>query len=160
MVRLGKLTDYALVVMTCIARGHDLSVRTARDLAAETKLPMPTVSKLLKGLLQSGLLISQRGTKGGYLLAKKPKDISIVEIIAALEGPFALTECSTSVIGLCEIEECCPIKNNQRVINQAVRGALERITLADLIQPLRLTAIQDSRGKLVQTVGAVSRRIQ
>jgi FeS assembly SUF system regulator len=160
MVRLGKLTDYALVLMTCIARGHDVSVRTARDLAAETKLPVPTVSKLLKELLQSGLLVSQRGTKGGYMLAKKPREISIIEIMAALEGPFALTECSTDVIGLCGLEESCPIKNNQRVINQAVRGALERITLAELIQPLRLTAIRDLQGNLVPSVGVVSRRIQ
>jgi len=160
MVRLGKLTDYGLVLMTCIARGHDMQVRTARDLAAETKLPVPTVSKLLKELLQKGLLASQRGTKGGYALARKPQEISIVEIIAALEGPFALTECSTDIVGMCDLEESCPIKNNQRVINQAVRGALERITLSDLIQPLRLTAIRDVRGNVVPTIGAVSRRIQ
>ena len=73
MVKLGKLTDYGLVVMTCIARGQGASLRTARDLAAESKLPLSTVSKLLKELLQSGLLVSHRGIKGGYILAQEPQ---------------------------------------------------------------------------------------
>jgi FeS assembly SUF system regulator len=158
MVRLSKLTDYGLVVMTCIARGGGLALRTARELAVESKLPLSTVSKLLKELLQSGLLVSHRGIKGGYLLAREPQDISVIEIIAALEGPMALTECSTDVTGLCNLEPCCPIKNNQRIINQAVRGVLERITLSDLIEPLRLTNIKDARGRLVPTIA--SGRIQ
>ena len=148
MVKLGKLTDYGLVLMTCIARAHGVPLRTARDLAPESKLPISTVSKLLKELLQSGLLISHRGTKGGYMLAKKPRAISVIEIIAAIEGPMALTECSTDVTGLCNLESCCPIKSNQRIINQAVRGVLEKITLADLVQPLQLTTIR-ARGKVL-----------
>ena len=67
MVRLGKLTDYGLVLMTCIARSHAASLRTARGLAQESRLPLSTVSKLLKELLQSGLLVSHRGIKGGYI---------------------------------------------------------------------------------------------
>ena len=62
-------------------------------------------------------------------------EISVAEIIAALEGPIALTECSTDVSGLCDLEPCCPIKNNQRIISQAVRGALEKVMLSDLVQP-------------------------
>jgi FeS assembly SUF system regulator len=158
MVRLGKLTDYGLVLMTCIARGRGESLRTARDLAVESKLPISTVSKLLKELLQSGLLVSHRGTKGGYILARKPRDISVVEIIAALEGPMALTECSTDVTGMCNLEPCCPTKNNQRIINQAVRGVLEKITLSDLIEPMQLTNIMDVRGRVVPTIA--SGRIQ
>ena len=130
MVRLGKLTDYGIVLMTCIARSQGAPLRTARDLARESQLPYSTVSKLLKELLQSGLLHSHRGIKGGYVLAKQPHEISVVDIIAAIEGPMALTECSTDVTGLCTIESCCPIKNNQRVINQAVRGVLEKMLTA------------------------------
>ena len=74
MVKLGKLTDYGLVLMTCIARTQGVPLRTARDLARESKLPISTVSKLLKELLQSGLLISHRGIKGGYVLAREPQD--------------------------------------------------------------------------------------
>src|SRR4029077_19456303 len=95
MVKLGKLTDYGLVLMTCIAKGQGVSLRTATDLAAESHLPLPTVSKLLKELLQSGLLVSQRGVKGGYTLARPARDIALNDIIAALEGPVALTQCST-----------------------------------------------------------------
>jgi len=149
VIRLGKLTDYGLVLMTCMARGTGETLRTARDLARESRLPVATVSKLLKELLQSGLLISHRGMKGGYILARRPQDISVVEIIAAIEGPMALTECSTDVSGLCTLERRCPIKTNQQIINQAVRGVLERITLADLIEPLRLTSLKDTRGRVV-----------
>ena len=153
MVKLGKLTDYGLVLMTCFARTESSArQRTARDLALESKLPLSTVSKLLKELLQSGLLLSHRGTKGGYMLAKNPDSISVVDVIAAIEGPMALTECSTDVSGLCNLELSCPIKSNQRVINQAVRGVLEKITLADLVQPLELTSIKDARGRIVPLI--------
>jgi len=126
----------------------------------ESRLPLPTVSKLLKELLQSGLLISHRGMKGGYSLAKEPHDISVAEIVAALEGPIALTECSTDISGLCDLERYCPIKSNQRIISQVVRGALEKVMLSDLMQPLQLTAIKDARGNVVPTFGFVSGRMQ
>jgi len=160
MIRLGKLTDYGLVLMTYMANNQDRSVRTARDLAVESRLPRPTVSKLLKELLQGGLLVSQLGINGGYSLAKAPREISVAEIIAVLEGPIALTECSTDVSGLCDLEPCCPIKNNQRIISQAVRGALGNVMLSDLIQPLQLTMIRGARGNLVPTIDFVSGRMQ
>jgi FeS assembly SUF system regulator len=158
MVRLGKLTDYGLVLMTLIARGEGFPQRTARDLAVESRLPLSTVSKLLKQLLQSGLLTSHRGIKGGYILAKEPREISVVEIISAIEGPMALTECSTDVTGLCNLESFCPIKSNQQIINQAVRGVLDKITLSDLVTPMHLTSIRDTRGRIVPTIA--SGRIQ
>src|SRR5581483_4668972 len=150
MVKLGKLTDYGLVLMTCITASEGTQ-RTARDLAAESKLPFSTVSKLLKELLQSGLLNSHRGIKGGYMLARQPHEISVIDIISAIEGPMALTECSTDVSGICNLELSCPIKSNQRVINQAIRGVLEKITLADLVQPMHLISIKDARGRIVPT---------
>jgi FeS assembly SUF system regulator len=158
MVRLGKLTDYGLVLMTLFARGDGLPLRTARDLALESRLPLSTVSKLLKQLLQSGLLTSHRGIKGGYILAKEPREISVIEIISAIEGPMALTECSTDVTGLCNLESYCPIKTNQQIINQAVRGVLDKITLSDLVHPMQLTSIRDTRGRIVPTIA--SGRIQ
>ena len=121
---------------------------------------MPTVSKLLKQLLQSGLLASHRGINGGYSLAKEPTEISLAEIIAAIEGPIALTECSTDVTGLCDLERSCPIKTNQRVISEVVRGALQKVMLADLMQPLQLTAIQGLDGKLVPAADHLSGRVQ
>jgi FeS assembly SUF system regulator len=160
MVRLSKLTDYALVVMSCMARSQGQSFRNARDLALELQLPLPTVSKLLKQLLQGGLLVSNRGMKGGYSLAREPREISLAEIIAALEGPIALTECSTDIIGMCKLEPCCAIKKNQQIISQAVRGVLDKLTLSDLIQPLQLTAVRNAHGNLVPTISVISGRTQ
>ena len=160
MIRLGKLTDYGLVLMTRFAQHHEQTPHTARDLALESRLPLPTVSKLLKQLLQGGVLVSHRGTKGGYSLARTADAISVAEIVTILEGPIALTECSTDVTGLCDFERLCPIKKNQRVISQVIRGALEKVMLSDLIQPLQLTVIKDSRGNLVPAIGHVSGRVQ
>jgi len=154
MIRLGKLTDYGLVLVSHIARSQ-LDLHTARDLAGQCRLPLPTVSKILKALLEAGLLTSQRGIKGGYTLARKPHLISIAAVISALEGPVALTECSIDIAGLCDLESSCPIRDNQRLINQVVLGALEKVMISDLIQPMRLTAIRDGRGNLVPMLSVV-----
>jgi DNA-binding IscR family transcriptional regulator len=84
----------------------------------------------------------------------------VAEIIAVLEGPIALTECSTDISGLCDLEPCCPIKNNLRIISQVVRGALEKVMLSDLSQPLHLTTIRNASGALVPAVGFLSGRMQ
>jgi FeS assembly SUF system regulator len=160
MIRLSKLTDYGLVLMSDIARNQNVPLRTARDLAEESRLPLSTVSKLLKELLHSGLLVSHRGVKGGYILARDPHWISVLDVIAAIEGPLALTECSTDISGLCDLESWCPIKNNQRIISQAVRGVLQKITLFNLIQPLQLTAIEDMRGQIVAPIDRAPRGMQ
>jgi FeS assembly SUF system regulator len=160
MIRLGKLTDYGLVLMSQMAREPHDELHTARDLAVECQLPLPTVSKVLKSLLQTGLLDSHRGMKGGYSLARAPQMISLAEIIAALEGPLALTECSLDGVTLCGLESSCAIKDNQRLINKVVRGALENVTLSDLIRPMGLTAIRDSRGNIVPISSIGSGRTQ
>jgi FeS assembly SUF system regulator len=160
MIRLGKLTDYGLVLMSQIARCPQTELHTARDLAAACRLPLPTVSKLLKLLLQGGLLASHRGTKGGYSLAREAQMISLAEIISAIEGPLALTECNMDIAGLCDLEPSCPIKDNQRLINQVIQGALQKVTLSDLIRPMQLSAIRDSRGNLVPIESLTSGRMQ
>ena len=161
MVRLSKLADYGLVVMACVAQSRQAKpLRTARDLASESNLPLPTVTRLLKMLQQGGLLVSQRGNRGGYVLSREPRNISLAEIIAALEGPIALTECSTGVSGVCELESCCSIKRNQRLISRVVRGALQKITLSNLIQPLKLTTIQDAPGSVIPRNAIATGRIQ
>ena len=134
MIRLAKLTDYGLVLMTIIARDHATSTHTARDLAAQSRLPLPKrrSARLLKLLLQSGMLVSHRGIKGGYSLAKEPAEISLAEIISSIEGPIALTECSTDITGLCDLERSCPIKRNRRPSHQP--GSARRARSRD---PLR-----------------------
>jgi len=160
MIRFAKLTDYGLVLMTLMARDSAAGVHTARDLASVSRLPLPTVSKLLKQLLQSGLLVSHRGIKGGYGLAKDAAEISVAEIVTAIEGPIALTECSTDVTGMCDLERSCPIKANQRVISQVMRGALEKVALSELARPMQLIAIRDAQGKLVPSIVPSSGRVQ
>jgi len=136
MFRLTKLTDYGIVLLTHFAQ-HPGRAQNARELALDTRLPLPTVGKLLKELTNQGLLVSQRGIHGGYALARRPEQISVAEVIAALEGPIAITECnSTKDPGLCEHEGCCPVRANWQVVNGAIRLALEKISLAEMAQPL------------------------
>ena len=160
MFRLNKLTDYGIVLMAHVARSSEDVPHTARSLAKATRLPLPTVGKLLRQLSDAGLLSSHRGVKGGYSLARTADAISVAEIVTILEGPIALTECSTDITGLCDLERSCPIKNNQRVISQVIRGALEKVMLADLIHPMQLTVIKDSKGNMVPSIGFVSGRVQ
>jgi len=160
MIRLAKLTDYGLVLLTVIARDRNCALRNARDLAEESRLPLPTVSKLLKALLHSRVLISHRGVNGGYGVGRDPGEIAVAEVIRALEGEIALTECSMEVPGTCSLEHCCPSKANQRVISQAIRETLERVTLSDLTRPMQLTVIKDKRGNYVSTVIPSSGKLQ
>lgn len=145
VIRIARLTDYAIVLLTYFARATE-QVRTARDLAAGTHIPLPTVCKVLKALSRGGLLVSQRGVKGGYSLARRPEEISIAAIIGVIDGPIAMTECSAHAPGLCELEPACPVRSNWRRINQAVQGALDGITLGDMTVPLPLQLATPGRG--------------
>ncbi len=134
MLRPSKLADYATVIMTGLAREPD-KLRNAADLAAETHLAVPTVSKVLKRLAREGLLVSIRGAHGGYKLSRAPADITMAQIIAALEGPLGLTDCAAHN-GRCGIESRCNVRGNWLRINLAVQRALEGVTLAAMAEPL------------------------
>ncbi len=136
MIRIAKLTDYGILLLTRFAQDPELPIHNARDLAAEAHLPLPTVSKILKALGRGGLLASHRGVSGGYSLARRPEEISVAEIIRALEGPIGLTECSPDAHGLCYLEPICPVQSNWQRITHAVLEALELLTLADMTRPL------------------------
>lgn len=135
MFKLGKLTDYGTVVMTALA-AHPEALRNAHELAAETHVAAPTVSKLLKQLTKSGLVESIRGAHGGYRLARPPERITVAEVISALEGPIALTQCAVHDGG-CSIESHCGVRGNWRLINTAIRHALEAVSLAQMAEPVR-----------------------
>ena len=94
MFRISRLTDYGIIVMAHLAEYRDDDSHNARELAEDTQLPAPVVSKILKSLTRAGLLVSQRGSKGGYSLARTPAEIPVVEMITALEGPVGITECT------------------------------------------------------------------
>lgn len=130
MVRLGRLTDYGILVMSYLA-AHADRLHTAGEVAAATRVRQPTVSKLLRLLVRKGLLGSQRGVRGGYSLARPPERISAAEIIRALEGPVSLTIC-TGEDKACEHEPDCPVRTHWRGINLAVLQALESVRLSHL----------------------------
>ena len=135
MLKLSKLTDYATVILSYIARDYT-HVHAAMEIAAATGIALPTVSKILKVLVNSKVLVSTRGAKGGYALARAPEKITVAAVISALEGPIALTECSISHQG-CEQASGCEIRGNWGLINQTIQHALESVTLADMIRPAR-----------------------
>lgn len=134
MIRMNKLTDYGIVLLTHLARHQSGPIHSARDLADASHLPPPTVNKLLKKLSHARLLTSQRGVNGGYTLAKDPTQISVAEVISALEGPIGMTECS-SVAGLCSLEPTCPNRMGWRNISEAIRDTLQKLSLQDIAQP-------------------------
>jgi FeS assembly SUF system regulator len=130
-----RLTDYGIVLLSHFARYPDRTMQSARDVATATFLPLPTVNKILKALTRKGLLVSHRGVKGGYSLARRPEEVSVAEIIGATEGPVALTQCMLSVPGQCGQEPNCPVHTNWQKINDAIRLALESVSLADMARP-------------------------
>ena len=130
MLRMSKLTDYGTMVLAQLA-ASDRGLTTAGQLAEATHLALPTVSKLLKALVHAGLVLSTRGVQGGYALARSADSISAAEILDALEGPVALTECSSSNGG-CDLESYCRVGTAWQRINRSIRTALEGVSLADL----------------------------
>lgn len=133
MLRVSKLTDYATIIMTCLAERPE-AILSAQMLAEYAHLEVPTVSKLLKQLTHAGLVASFRGVNGGYRLARAPMTIAVAEIVIAIDGPIGMTECSLHA-GLCDHESHCGVRINWQRINQAISDALKSVTLADMLKP-------------------------
>lgn len=133
MLRISKIVDYGILVLTHMA-AHPTSVCSAAELASTLGLGQPVVSKVLKLLAQPGLVDSIRGARGGYRLGRPASQISIAQIIDALEDqPFGLTEC-TAVPGVCSVEDACHIRPHWQRINRIVRQTLENVSVADMVQ--------------------------
>ena len=136
MLRLSKLTDYAVVVLIRLAEseraGAADGVQTSPGIAAATGVPEPTVAKVLKALSAGGLVASLRGARGGYRLARPLCGIRISDVIAAVDGPIALTACVDGGAGGCDVESLCAVKGRWDLVNDAIRGALDQITLAEM----------------------------
>lgn len=135
MIRLTKQTDYALVLMTLMASAGQGAVHAARDLATRSHLPQPMVSKILKALVREGLLVSHRGAAGGYGLAGDPRRTTAADVIRAMEGPIAITDCSTDSGASCSLAHSCPTCGTLQRVNRAVNEALEAVTLLDMARP-------------------------
>lgn len=135
MLRISKLTDYAILVMVELAAERG-TVLSAHALAERCHLELPTVSKVLKLLVRAGLAGSVRGAHGGYRVDRAAVDISVAEVIAAIEGPIAMTECSVEA-GLCSVEHVCGLRGNWQKISSAVASAIAAVTLDQMSRPLK-----------------------
>jgi FeS assembly SUF system regulator len=136
MLRISKMTDYAILVMVELTReGETLSAHSVAD---RIHVEIPTASKVLKLLAGASLLTSYRGANGGYRVNRPAENISVAEVIAAIEGPIAMTECSVEP-GICHQEDSCNLRSNWQRISLAVSQALEDVSLAEMSAPLKLT---------------------
>jgi FeS assembly SUF system regulator len=134
MIRVTKQTDYGMLMLAHMGSRPNGQVHTARELTEETGLPGPMVSKILKLMARAGLIGSHRGVNGGYSLARPVEEISVANLIEALEGPIGMTTCSLEN-GSCEHETCCPVQSNWTRISRTINEALDRIPLSEMVGP-------------------------
>jgi len=134
VLRITKQTDYGIVLMTHLAQSEEPQ-HSAPELADSLRIPLPMVSKILKILTRDGLLLSHRGVRGGYSLARPPREITVDQIVGSLEGRIAMTECVEDHHD-CARESFCAVRGNWQVINGAIQNALRGITLADMVRPI------------------------
>jgi FeS assembly SUF system regulator len=132
LLRLSKLTDYAVVVLAQLDDATDGGVMTAPGLAGATGLAEPTVAKVLKTLSHAGLVEGRRGATGGYRLTRPLAAMPLTDVIAAIDGPIALTACVDNAAGFCDAEARCPVRGRWDPVNAAIRRALSGISIADL----------------------------
>lgn len=137
MLKISRLADYGMVLMDQLVKNKPNRL-SASCLSGLTQIPLPTVSKLLKMLSEAKLVHSMRGTQGGYFLERSAEGISVAEVLAAIDGEFALTECSLSD-GNCSLMDHCGLKSSWQPINDAVKSLLSSISLADMKQPLGIS---------------------
>ena len=134
MLRLNKLTDYAVVILAQMSQGNGARF-TPASLAAQTSVPEPTIAKILKDLAKSDLIVSYRGATGGYALSRAGDTISVRDVIEAVEGPISMVECVDPASTCCTTEKKCPLRGRWDIVNTAIIGELEKITLADMVRP-------------------------
>ena len=133
-MRLTHLADYAVVMMTAAARRPASARLSATELAEETGVPLPTAQKLMQRLAAHGLLVGTRGAGGGYALARPVSAISLADIVEAVEGPIAMTQCADGVNHDCILDAHCRVKPHMGVVGEKVRGALGAVSLQELAQ--------------------------
>jgi FeS assembly SUF system regulator len=135
MLRISKLTDYATVILSYLALEPNQAM-SAAQIAKAVHLSLPTASKILKILGESQMVTSFRGANGGYQLARPAAEITIAEVVAAIEGNPAITECCSET-SLCALDSLCAIKDNWKIVNNVIMRALADLTLADMMRPMK-----------------------
>ena len=131
-MRLTHLADYAVVMMTAAARREASARLSATELSEETGVPLPTAQKLMQKLAAHGLLVGQRGAGGGYALARPAGEISLADIVEAVEGPIVLTMCADGVNHDCALDAHCKVKPHMSIVGDAIRSSLNAVSLVQL----------------------------
>lgn len=159
MIRITREADYGILLMTGLAQSEG-QPRSAAALAQQRQLPLPMVSKILKTLTRTGLLNSQRGAQGGYCLARPAMEISAADIISALEGPLAITECSADDAHEgCARQEHCDVSGHWPRINQAIHTALQSISLAEMSRPYPPRPVRFHPAQRAAPISAANRSV-
>jgi FeS assembly SUF system regulator len=136
-MRLTHLADYAVVMMTAAARREPCARLSATELSEDTGVPLPTAQKLMQKLAAHGLLVGQRGAGGGYALARPVSEISLADIVEAVEGPIVLTMCADGVNHECVLDAHCKVKPHMSIVGDAIRSSLSAVSLAQLCSPAK-----------------------
>ncbi|MAG56146.1 MAG: SUF system Fe-S cluster assembly regulator [Planctomycetes bacterium] len=138
MIRISRQADYGLLLLGCFAKVPERATFSARELADQSHAPLPMVSKVLKLLTRASLLESTRGAHGGYRLTRPPESVTVGEIIVACDGPISVTECAPDepTTSNCAQEPFCPVAGSWQRLNDAIRDALDRVTLAEMTCPV------------------------
>src|SRR5438105_3515562 len=131
MLRLSKKADYALIAMKHLALRGDTGSSSAREIAGLYDVPIELMAKVLQRLVRRGLLASHQGTRGGYQLARTPSQISVADVIQAIEGPVAVTACSTDE-QQCEQFAKCNVRDPLWRVRERILAALDECTIAEL----------------------------
>ncbi len=130
MFKLSKRADYALIAVKHLA-SHRERPWSAKEIAGTQGLPAELLAKVLQKLARNGLLTSQHGTNGGYILARHPMSITALEIIRAIDGPLFITSCITTR-GECGQSSKCTVREPLRRINESIEQALGALTIPRL----------------------------
>lgn len=131
MIRISKLADYAVVILAEMARQP--AVLSATAMASATHLSETTVAKVLKILARENILIATRGAAGGYELSRSADQITITQIIEAMDGPIGVVDCAEETRADCLLSETCKMQTNWTMVNDAIRAALSNVTLTQMI---------------------------
>jgi Rrf2 family protein len=131
MLRLSKKADYALMAMKHLALRGDRASSSAREIAEQYNIPIELMAKVLQRLVQRGLLASHQGTRGGYHLARQPAQISVADVIQAIDGPVTVTACSTDDES-CDQFAKCNVRDPLWRVRERILAALGDCTIAEL----------------------------
>jgi Rrf2 family protein len=131
VLRLSKKADYALMAMKHLALRPDRGSASAREIAEHYDIPIELMAKVLQRLARRGLLVSQQGTRGGYLLARPATEMSVADVIQAVDGPLAVTACATTE-DTCDQYDKCNIRDPLWRIKDRIVTALSTCSIAEM----------------------------